>query len=74
MIKVIYEEKQYEYPNVGAQPFDIKAEAELKKDANVEEAIAMYLHFLNKIAGYTCLNKKNVIEAVNEYFDSDYYR
>lgn len=74
MIKIIYKEKQYEYPNVSAQPFDIVAEATLKKDADVTEAMAMYLHFLNKIAGYTCLNKQNVIKAVEEYFDSDYYR
>jgi hypothetical protein len=74
LIKLTYEEKQYEYPNVGAQPFDIKAVLELKQDATVDEALAMYLHFLTTIAGYTCLTKEKVIEAVNEYFDYDYYR
>lgn len=72
MIKLTYEQKQYEYPNVGAQPFDIKVNMELKEDANIEEAMAMYLNFL-KITGYR-LRKELLIEAINEYFDGDYYR
>ena len=72
MIKLTYEQKQYEYPNVGAQPFDIKVNMELKEDANIEEAVAMYLNFL-KITGYR-LRKELLIEAINEYFDGDYYR
>lgn len=72
MIKLTYEQKQYEYKNVGAQPFDIKVNMELKKDANIEEAMVMYLNFL-EIAGYR-LNKEVFIEALNEYFDGDYYR
>ena len=72
MIKLTYEQKQYEYKNVGAQPFDIKVNMEVKKDANSEGAMAMYLNFL-KIAGYR-LNKEVFIEALNEYFDGDYYR
>ena len=71
MIKLTYEQKQYEYPNVGAQPFDIKVNMELKEDANIEEAMAMYLNFL-KIAKYN-LRKEVFIEAINEYFDGDYY-
>ena len=71
MIKLTYEQKQYEYPNAGAQPFDIKVNMELKEDANIEEAMAMYLNFL-KIAGYR-LRKEVFVEAINEYFDGDYY-
>jgi hypothetical protein len=73
LIKLTYEQKQYEYPNVGAQPYDIKAVLELKEDANVEEAIAMYMHFLKKIAGYSCLDKKTAMDSIKEYFDGDYY-
>ena len=72
MIKMTYEQKQYEYEHVGAQPYDMKVQMELKQDANLTEAIAMYMEFL-KVATYR-INKENIIEAVNDYFDDDYYR
>ena len=72
MIKLTYEQEQFEYPNVACQPYDIKTIIELKEDANIEEAIATYLSFL-KITGYR-LRKELLIEAINEYFDGDYYR
>ena len=72
MIKLTYEQEQYEYPDVACQPYDIKTIVELKEDANIEEAIATYLSFL-KITGYR-LRKELLIEAINEYFDGDYYR
>ena len=72
MIKLTYEQEQFEYPNVACQPYDIKTIVELKEDANIEEAIATYLSFL-KITGYR-LRKELLIEAINEYFDGDYYR
>jgi hypothetical protein len=71
MIKLTYEQKQYEYKNVGCQPYDIKTVMELKEDANIEEAIAMYLDFL-KIAGYR-LDKEKLIEAIEEYILGNYY-
>ena len=73
MIKLVYEQKQFEYPNVACQPYDIKTIVELKEDADIEEAIATYLNFL-KITGYNRLRKELLIEAINEYFDGDYYR
>ena len=73
MIKLTYEQKQYEYPNVACQPYNIKTIVELKEDANIEEAVATYLNFL-KITGYNRLRKELLIEAINEYFDGDYYR
>ena len=72
MIKLIYEQEQFEYPNVACQPYNIKTMIELKEDADIEEAIATYLNFL-KITGYR-LRKELLIEAINEYFDGDYYR
>ena len=72
MIKLTYEQEQFEYPDVACQPYDIKTIVELKEDANIEEAIATYLSFL-KITGYR-LRKELLIEAINEYFDGDYYR
>ena len=72
MIKITYEQKQYAYEQVGAQPYDMKVQMELKQDANLTEAIAMYMEFL-KVATYR-INKENIIEAVNDYFDDDYYR
>ena len=72
MIKITYEQKQYAYEQVGAQPYDMKVQMELKQDANLTEAIAMYMEFL-RIATYR-INKENIIEAVNDYFDDDYYR
>ena len=45
---------------------------ELKQDANVTEAITMYLELL-KMATYR-INKDSIIDAVNEYFDGDYFR
>ena len=72
MIKLTYEQEQFEYPDVACQPYDIKTMVELKEDANIEEAIATYLSFL-KITGYR-LRKELLIEAINEYFDGDYYR
>ena len=71
MIKLNYEQKQYTYDFVGAQPYDVKVQMELKEDANVTEAIAMYMNFL-KMAEYR-INKENVMEAVKEYFEGDYY-
>ena len=71
MIKLTYEQKQYAYEQVGAQPYDMKVQMELKQDANLTEAIAMYMEFL-KVATYR-INKENIIEAVNDYFDDDYY-
>jgi hypothetical protein len=50
----------------------MKTVMELKEDANIEEAMAMYLNFL-EIAGYR-LTKEVFIEALNEYFDGGYYR
>ena len=73
MIKLIYEQEHFEYPNVACQPYDIKTIVELKEDADIEEAIATYLNFL-KITGYNRLRKELLIEAINEYFDGDYYR
>ena len=73
MIKLTYEQEQFEYPNVACQPYNIKTVVELKEDANIEEAIATYLNFL-KITGYNRLTKELLIEAINEYFDGDYYR
>ena len=72
MIKLTYEQKQYAYEQVGAQPYDMKVQMELKQDANLTEAIAMYMEFL-RVATYR-INKENIIEAVNDYFDDDYYR
>ena len=72
MIKLTYEQEQFEYPDLACQPYDIKTVVELKENADVEEAIAMYLNFL-KITGYR-LRKELLIEAINEYFDGDYYR
>ena len=72
MIKLTYEQEHFEYPNVACQPYDIKTIVELKEDADIEEAIAMYISFL-KITGYR-LRKELLIEAINEYFDGDYYR
>ena len=59
------------YENVGAQPYDMKVQMELKSDATLEEAIAMYMNFL-QIATYR-INKENVMEAVKEYFEGDFY-
>ena len=73
MIKLTYEQEQFEYPNVACQPYNIKTIVELKEDADIEEAIATYLNFL-KITGYNRLRKELLIEAINEYFDGDYYR
>ena len=73
MIKLTYEQEQFEYPNVACQPYNIKTIVELKEDANIEEAIVTYLNFL-KITGYNRLRKELLIEAINEYFDGDYYR
>ena len=72
MIKITYEQKSYEYKNVGCQPYNMKTVMELKEDANIEEAIAMYLNFL-KIAGYR-LDKETLIEAIEEYILGDYYK
>jgi len=72
MIKLIYEQEQYMYENIGAQPYDIKVQMELKPDATLEEAIAMYMNFL-KIATYR-VSEEKIIEAVKEYFNGDYYR
>lgn len=72
MMKLVYKQEQYEYENVGAQSFDIKVEMEIKEHANVEEAVAAFMRYL-QIAGYSCLNKENVMKAVEEYFDGDYY-
>ena len=72
MIKMTYEQKQYAYEHVGAQPYDMKVQMELKQDANLTEAIAMYMEFL-RVSTYR-INKENIIEAVNNYFEDDYYR
>ena len=71
MIKLSYEQKQYMYENVGAQPYDMKVQMELKSDATLDEAIAMYMNFL-KIATYR-ISEEKVIEAVKEYFEGDFY-
>ena len=71
MIKLSYEQKQYMYENVGAQPYDMKVQMELKPDATLDEAIAMYMNFL-KIATYR-ISEERVIEAVKEYFEGDFY-
>ena len=71
MIKITYEQKQYVYENVGAQPYDMKVQMELKPDATLDEAIAMYMNFL-KIATYR-VSEEKVIEAVKEYFEGDFY-
>ena len=71
MIKLTYEQKQYMYENVGAQPYDVKVQMKLKQDANLTEAIAMYMNFL-KIATYR-ISEGKVIEAVKEYFEGNFY-
>ena len=72
MMKLLYEQKQYEYYNIGSQPYDIKLTMDIKNDASVEEAIATFMKFL-QVAGYSCLSKENVTRAIEEYFDGDYY-
>ena len=71
MIKLTYEQKQYDYEHVGGQPYDIKVQMELKQDASMTEAIAMYMNFL-RLATYS-INKQSVLDAIEEYFESDYY-
>ena len=72
MIKLTYEQKQYEYQNVGGQPYDMKTVMELNEDASLEEAVAMFMNFL-KIVGYK-IKKDTIVDALDEYFLSDYYR
>ena len=45
MIKLNYEQKQYTYDFVGAQPYDVKVQMELKEDAN----ISVLLHQFGKL-------------------------
>lgn len=71
MIKLTYKQEQYHYDNVAAQPYDVKVEMELKDDANITEAMAMFFNFL-KMATYR-IDKKNIMEAIEEYFEGDFF-
>lgn len=71
MIEMIYKEEKYEYEGIGCKPYDITVKLELKKDANINEAMATFLKLLT-ISEYK-INKENILRAVYEYFDTDYY-
>lgn len=69
MIKIIYTEKAYDLGNVGCQPFDIKVDVSLDKDARVDEAIIAFMELL-KHAGYSekCF-AKNLKQVATEYYE-----
>lgn len=72
MIKLVYKQKNYDYKNVGGQPYDIGVEIELNEDANLTQAIAAFVRLL-QIAGYRCATEDHLKKALDEYFNIDYY-
>lgn len=71
MIKMIYEQKAYEYELVGGQPYDINTEIKVKEDATITQATVAFIKLL-KVAQYR-VSKEVMIKAINEYFDDDFY-
>ena len=71
MIKIIYKQEQYEYGDVGAQPYDIDTKITVKEDASIEEVFAAVIRIL-KVAGYQ-VNQDNIERAINALFNNDYY-
>ena len=71
MLKIVYEEKSYNYENVGSQPYDIKTEIEIISDASVTEAVEAFVKAL-QIATYH-IDREIMLNAVNEVFDEIEY-
>ena len=72
MIKLVYKQKNYDYKNVGGQPYDIGVEIELNEDANLTQAIAAFVRLL-QIAGYRYATEDHLKKALDEHFSTDYY-
>lgn len=67
MIKIIYENEAYDYGLNGKQPYNIKSEIEIIKDAAIEDVVAAMVKIM-RIATYH-ITRETMINAVNDYFD-----
>ena len=67
MIKIIYEDKAYDYGFNGKQPYDIKSEIDVIDDAAIEDVVAAMVKIM-RIATYH-ITRETMIDAVNDYFD-----
>ena len=68
MIKLTYEQKQYEYKNVGCQPYDMKTVMELKEDA-YELCRQEYDRLIAQVGQYTL--EYETIEETNKQLIKD---
>lgn len=72
MLKIIYSGQNYNYGNVGKQPYDINTEIDVIKDASLDEAFQAFITAL-KIAGYNITGEK-VLKAVDAALDEIEYQ
>ena len=71
MLKIVYEGKNYNYENVGKQPYDINTEITIVEDANITDVIQAVVKAL-QIATYH-IDRKTMLDAVNDVFDEIEY-
>lgn len=67
MLKIVYEGKNYNYENVGSQPYDINTEITIVEDASVTDVVEAVIKAL-QIATYH-IDRKTILNAVNDVFD-----
>ena len=71
MLKIVYEGKNYNYDNVGSQPYDINTEIVMIQDASITDVIEAVVRAL-QIATYH-IDRETILNAVNRVFDKIEY-
>lgn len=67
MLKIVYEGKNYNYKNIGSQPYDINTEIAIIEDASVTDVMEAVVKAM-QIATYY-IDRKTMLNAVNKVFD-----
>ena len=71
MLKIVYEGKNYNYENIGSQPYDINTEITMVEDASVTDVVEAVVKAL-QIATYH-IDRETILNAVNDVFDKIEY-
>ena len=68
MLRFEYEQKNYNYENVGGQAYDIKAEINMNEDATLGDIVEAIVR-LTKTAGYRA-TKQSFLNAIEDIFEN----
>ena len=71
MLKIVFNEKRYDYGDIGKKHFDTHAEINIAEEGTLTDAFQAFITTL-KIAGYQ-VNREQITKAVEEAMDEIEY-